>query len=38
MSPYLTVKPANLRRLTLAPGGNFPFWNTQLGFLQHLQE
>ena len=26
MSQYLTVKPANLRRLTLAPGGNFPFW------------
>jgi hypothetical protein len=26
MSKYLTVKPANLRRLTLTPGGNFPFW------------
>jgi len=26
MSPYLTVKPANLRRLTLTPGGSFPFW------------
>jgi len=26
MSPYLTVKPANLRRLTLTPGGIFPFW------------
>ncbi len=26
MSKYLTVKPANLRHLTLTPGGNFPFW------------
>ena len=26
MSPYLTAKPANLRRLTLTPGGSFPFW------------
>jgi len=26
MSKYLTVTPANLRRLTLTSGGNFPFW------------
>ena len=26
MSKYLTVKPANLRRLTLISGGSFPFW------------
>jgi len=26
MSKDLTVKPANLRRLTVASGGKFPFW------------
>lgn len=26
MSKHLTVKPANLRRLTITSGGNFPFW------------
>jgi len=26
MSKYLSVKPANLRQLRIASGGNFPFW------------